>query len=846
MNSTATRATFAISTLDFAVPTLFGASVSWFAALGLYFGAPRLATCALILLAGLDLCRRRAWRLDLLCLGAAAGWLLARPAFADFGFASAMVPGALAVAIALLDRAVPLRQPLPTVGTRHPFALLPVGLALSACVTPTIDATLRILGNDASALTFALGPLLFLAALGAAALRFVVRRHPNSQRAFELAFALLAVAVLCGHEVDASRWLARAEAFSHPTVSRSAYLFGVSLFSTAGAALPVVIVAGLGAILGRAVRPSGRFTWFALGLAIGTAVPFSWGITIAIAAVAIASLASFEGPWFRPARVLCSRVAMALAFVVASIFSRHGPNSQLGEFVLRDPVWQDSGASPAPMLRAARNGRPEQEPDPPGWPFQMEPIDALLTLLRRVAPNERIAWLGDEAPSLAARAGDEMRKNIRTVSASDLADDDSAIRIILPSCFTERLRDLLPACSLTATQPKVWIAALDLAEVDRSTLLATARIAQVPSRTSAILLHGRHAFLISAVPGGLSGFDLSAPLKPPLPVLALTDAAVARLAATLTQPALPTLLLGGGRSRLAHRVPRQAAANLRTLLAFADTVDSDPTAPSPFLREPRIRLALAAAILDDDSVTEDRLLTALELLGAEDAPRLRVQRGNARETLLRTLLVRRDDAVEKFDADVHFRLGRVLAGRGDTFTAITPLTRTIELRSQYEEGWVALAEAYAATEEKNEQRIENGIVITQRTMPWQLERQFASIEDPQLLARIDRVYGRAHLLNAAEYSGDRRQDELRQAIARFRRAWTIDPAQPRGLVQLTLALAGAAEPTAVEFARRAVESDPLSIEAWSALALTATDPGERARAERSVLALAGRPARFAR
>lgn len=769
------------------------------------------------------------------------GWILARPAFAEHGFASAVVPILLLVATALVDRMIPLEDPLPTVGTRHPFALLPVGLALGACVTPTLDATLRILGNDASTLTFALCPLLLLAALGAAALRFVVRRHPNSQRAIELTFTVLAVAVLCDHAIDAPTWLARAEAFSHPTVSRGAYLYGVSLFATAGAALPVIVVAGLAAILGRAVRPNGRFAWLAIGLALGTAVPFSSGATISIAAIALTTLASFDGSWLRRADALRSRVPLVLAFLVAGILSMRGSRTPLGEFVLRDPVWQDAGASSEPTVRAASNGRPEDEPDPPGWPFQMEPLDALLTLLRRVAPNERIAWLGEEAPALAARAGDEMRKNIRTVSASELADDESPLRILLPSCFTERLRDLLPACELSSTHPKVWIAALDLAEVDRSTILATAKVARAPGRTTAILLHGRHAFVISVIPGGLAQLDLSAPLKPPLPVLALTDAAVARLVAPDTDPALPTLLLGGGRSRLAHRVPRQAAANLRMLLAFADTVDSDPAAPSPLLREPRVRLALAAAILDDDATTEDRLLTALELLGAEDAPRLRVQRGNARETLLRTLLERRDDAVEKFDADVHFRLGRVLAGRGDTFTAITPLTRTIELRSQYEEGWVALAEAYAATEEKNEQRIENGVVITQRTIPWQLERSFASILDPLLRARIDRVYGRAHLANALEWTGERRLQELDQAIARFESARARDPGDPPGLVFLARALHLREDPRSVPIARLAVEADPLSIDAWSVLATTTDLASERERALRSCLALSGRP-----
>ncbi len=846
-------------------------------------GRDQAATCAMLLLVlpALDRAVRlgggpnrggSALQPGLLFLGAALGLVTALTVLPRSGTEGVFAVAVAAITIAALGyapnsaAAMKLRPTSegaqPTLG--RAIALLALGFFLATTLGITSATATRICGRDAASIVFATAPAFLVAGIGAAAGRYLLRRHLAVRESLAM-YAALAIAILIAlFRADSSDWLRHAKAIESPAATRNAYLYGVALLSLVVSGLPLFFGGALAASVGNDRAGLGlslRTTSFAaIGVVVGLAVDSSSPLLPALsglAAIVAAYLASNRGL----ARGIL--VVAAIAMTAVAIGDRNARPLLDGGFVLYDPVAQFDGsesasdtpqtdAAVAPRVEPTRDGRPERIADPPGWPFQSDLSHALIDLAAGMAPAGEIRLFGDEAPAMVAATG---RDDVVPIEQETKVVPGARAVIVLPSVFANPMtrltafdRFLDRQLATIGTGGTLFIA-LDLSEVDPTHLSVVARMLRHRCGGVALLLHGRHAVF-----AGMPDIDvkvrdatrtawlsmLAKVARPPLPALALSPGAVARLAANDTDLHDESILLCNGRKKLPHADPRRAAEQLRRLLALSDRyfdgID-DPASPATLrFDESRVRLELAAAILDDDARTEDRLLRILDVQGATDAPRLRIQRERARDRIARFLIERRE--TDGLDADLRYRLGRVLRGAGEVHGALDELTRVVELRPHQLDAVVDLAETYLEADAKGLAKVVHGVVLPSRRMPFILEKNLVGLEDSRLLARVEIARAESTLRDARQGEGEARARLLNDVLDRLKKGVALDPsvANSDRIYAETLHRLGS-DGKALDAARRAVLADPFDPLARALVVALATDAKERTRAAAAVFML---------
>ncbi|MBI4878425.1 MAG: hypothetical protein HY812_02025 [Planctomycetes bacterium] len=534
-----------------------------------------------------------------------------------------------------------------------------------------------------------------------------------------------------------------------------------------------------------------------------------------------------------------TRALLALGALVALFFAPRHHGAWRAPYVQDDPILLADGAAEAVRPDGAIRGRLPWPPAPAGWPFPGEPLAALLRLLREAEPSGPIELHGAEAEALSSRAG------VAGV-ANRVGSEPQArgVLVLLPSLFADPLPDLPRALRrvderLAAGESGLALC-FDLGETSAKEVALLCRLALRRVARPLLLLSGTTC-CVAGFPDAERGARLCEHAVFPLPIAALSAAALARLAAPTDAPEA-RLLLRSGRTRSASRQPSTAARNLAVLLRASDLLDL-PDAEAPRGMEPRIRLELARAILEDDAGEEDRLLVLLERTAPEEAARLRQQREAARAQLLAFLFAARDQ--DPLDADVRFRLGCLLRRSGHAAAALEELTRCVELRSKLMRGVLETAEAYLAAEETGYRRrtpagpIDGLWIIIDEAAG--LPRYTRGMDEPLLWARWHRAVGRAWMAHATRPGAPpaARLDELHTALGRFFAALQIDPADAEAerLMAEAMLLQGRAA-HALEHARRAVALAPLDARARALLAVAAPGQDEKQRAAAAYLSLA--------
>lgn len=799
-------------------------------------------------------------------LGGSAGLASALYLLPDWGVdgvATAIV-AAIVAATALRDpRALDDRELAPADPLRNrswfrdASPILAAAMALALVAGTGVRRVTTICGLDARSLVYSLCAILLVAALGAAIAGFLLRRHLLPRIFLPAALAVLVAAQLLLGAGTFPDVLATLERIQAPAASRGAWLFGTSLGTIVLCGLPMF---GLGALLETAVRRADLWSaklatpvGFAIGGFLGALVDVVPAVPAALALVAAAQLTFAHTP---RVKTLAGFASTALLAVIAW----RNPGAPPPAFVLSDPhalyfgeetlhfgeetpylgEETDDGEETVPA-EPTKNGRPRLAFDPPGWPFQSEPLAATLELVRAATREGEILLIGDEAAALASRS-DDASLSIDPQRAVGGSARRAAV-VLLPSTFSERLRyfarfpEFVSRAERSLSPSGRFVVVADLAEIDLESLAAVVRAVRTTTLTPRILIHGRHAIVFADRSPASSAADsaLAALARMPRPALLLGAEDTALLATFGVSPHHPAheyLLLGEGRARLPHGTPKRASDNLRSLLRRTRaTRDGAP-------EDTRIRLELAAAILDDDYVTEDRLLRLLGRAGAEDAPRLLIQRARARDRIVEYLLDEREDATRSLDADLRFRVGRVMRGCGNTLAAIDEFVRVIELRPHLLEAPVALAEVFVDADAKRQVRQVHGYVQHGRMMPFQIDPFVAGLDDEKLLARLEVARGISDLRSALERSDGSRDGLLRVALGRFGYAADLDPASADairlyGECLFHLGKRGAAR----EYAMRAIAASPLDPRSHALLAAATDDPREAITARAEALRL---------
>lgn len=808
----------------------------------LLFGFGPIATCGLVASAAL-VAARGGLRPHGWLFGTALGAMVASRLLSDWGidgiFTAATIAGVVAATLTSPSNGSARR-----IGTDDPdldrggipIAVLAAAMALALAIGSELRETVAICGLDARSLVYGLVPPLLLAGLGAAIGAFLARRHESLRWILPLAASLAVAAFLLAFAPDTATRLGYVEVIQTPAASRRAFLFGVSLAMVVGCG---AAASAAGVLLGCAAFRAARraVSWAAplgatAGAALAAVTPVHPAVPAALALTAGAWIAGERTPRARVGVVALAAVALALAPWRAGIPDR--PRFTLTD---RHALYFGDDAPPA---APTADGRPLFERDPPGWPFQSEPLPGTLELVRAAVKEGEILLIGDEAAALAARSDD---RELRVGAREDALEAERLAAIVfLPSTFAARLdhftrfRDYTSRAVARLRGDGRFVIVADLAQINLETLAAAVRAPRDAGLTTRLAIHGRYAIVFSDRSNPDAGHDAAfaklARLPRPALLLGADDCnTLATLGVALHHPSHEYLLRGEGRARLPHGVPKQASTNLRRLLRLTRATRAVP-------EDTRIRLELAAAILDDDYATEDRLLRLLARSSAEDAARLVIQRSRARERIVAALLADREDEVMAFDADLRFRVGRVMRGLGNTLAAIEEFVRVIELRPHLLEAPVALAEVFLDADAKHQTRTVHGHVAYGRDMPFQLDLWLAEVEEESLRSRIEVARGVAHLRTALESESGRRDDFLRQALGRFRLAAELDPAAADAtrLYGETLFHLGFAEEARTR-ARQAVAIAPLDPRTHALLAAVTDDPQEALRAKAEVLRL---------
>lgn len=791
-------------------------------------------------------------------LGGSAGLASALYLLPDWG-----IDGVATAIVAAIVAATALRDPRakdepdtssdPTLRTGSSFRdaspILAAAMALALVAGTGVRRVATVCGLDARSLVYSSCAILLVAALGAAIAGFLLRRHTGPRIFLPAALAVLVAAQLLLASGDFAEVLATLERIQAPAASRGAWLLGTSLGTVVLCGLPVF---WLGALLEAAVRRADLSSTklaapvgFFIGGFLAALIDVVPAVPAALALVAAAQLVVAHAPRVRTVAGLASTALLAMV-------AWRSPGAPPPAFALTDPhalyfgedlyFGEETGiGEETATSEPTKNGRPQVAHDPPGWPFQSEPLASTLDLIRAATLEGEILLIGDEAAALASRSNDPSL----SIDATDSLEGSPrfAAFFLLPSTFSERLRFFtrFPEFVARAEQSLLpngrFVVVADLAEIDLESLAAVVRALRGTTLTPRILIHGRHAIVFAdrspATPAADSALAALARMPRPALLLGAEDTALlATLGVSPHHPAHEYLLLGEGRARLPHGTPKRASDNLRSLLRRTRaTRDGAP-------QDTRIRLELAAAILDDDFVTEDRLLRLLSRAGAEDAPRLLIQRARARDRIVEYLLDEREHATRSLDADLRFRVGRVMRGMGNTLAAIDEFVRVIELRPHLLEAPVALAEVFLDADAKRQVRQVHGYVQNGRAMPFQIDTFVAGLDDEKLLARLEVARGISDLRSALERTDGSRDALLRVALGRFGYASTLDPASADairlyGECLLRLGKRGAAR----EHAVRAIEASPLDPRSHALLAESTDDPREAIAARAEALRL---------
>ncbi len=718
----------------------------------------------------------------------------------------------------------------------RPLALLLGGAGAALALRGAVEDALRVNGSDAGSFAFALAPLLLAAALGAGILTFLSERHARLGPWLLPLAAAAAALCLALETLPPTEVLEAASRIQGPSVNRRHFLFGVSLLALTAGGWSAALVGAQAAALLRAVPRVHGLAVCAGSACLGLIPAATQPIVAACVVVLLGAAAA--------ARTPSTRVFLALGALAALFLAPRHHGAWWEPYVQDDPILLADGAAEAPPVE------PELPPDPidgrlpwpaapPGWPFASQPLPALLQLLREADPSGQIELMGAEAENLARRAG------VAGVADRVGADPHAqGVLVLLPSLFADPLPDLPRVLRRVDERLAAGRSGLalgfDLGETSAEEVALICRSALRRVAEPLLLLQGTTC-CVAGFPDAERTARLRERAVLPLPVAALSAEALARLAQEAHAPEA-SLLLRPGRARPASRSPATAARNLALLLRAADLLDA-PGAAAPRGMEPRIRLELARAILEDDAGEEDRLLALLERTAPAEAARLRREREAARARLLAFLFAARDE--DPFDADVRFRLGALLRRSGRPAAAIEDLTRCVELRPKLLRGVVETAEAYLAAEEMGYRRrtpagpIDGLWIIIDETAG--LPRYTRELDEPLLTARWHRAVGRAWLMHATRpgASPAARLDELHTALGRFFAALQLDPrdAEAERLMAEAMLLQGRAA-QALEHARRAVALAPLDARARAQLAATTQDADERQRAAAAFFSLA--------
>lgn len=723
------------------------------------------------------------------------------------------------------------------------IALVLSGAAITETVRVYSGHAALASGQDLATVIYAVLPLLLASAAAAGVTRHLHGRHPKLGTYLPPILAGVTVMVaVASHDLESGRDVA--VRVHGPDVSRAQFLFGTGLLAWL-LGVKAALVAGACAGLARPRSLGGGTISMLLGGACALQFPSSLG---SLFGATMGSLA------FAPTAQRL-RPALLLGAVLLVLFKQHEPGVQ----VLRvdDPVrtWMGTdpadlsgseGASRAPSAHALDEaviaGRSIRAPQPPGWPVGDDDLASALDYIARRSGAPVTTLLGPEAPFLIP--GSDARR----------PPDDGRSLTLLPGAFALPLHGLIHDLrrlthGIDEARP-VRAAILDLAEVSLRDVTTVATALTDGGRPPELAIAGTLAVLIGGhnvrAPGEPDPAAATLPhnAAPALPhdaAPALSQPAVAHLSQSWPPKPEMSLLDRSARWRRSSRSPELAAHNLRALLARADQLrpmddPNDPHARRSFSQ--RVRLALCAAILDDDAEEEERLLRLLRRLGASDVAGLREARETARAALLRFAKDARDR--DPTDADARYRLGKILMHRGAPLAAIDEMTLAIDrLRPLMTECYTALAEAYIRAERRGERRVVAGkdqVFVLDGTRIVPALQQVASRHHqgawPQwLVARAETSRGEANVM-AAEREGvtaELREQHLADAAGRFQAALAVEPLFApalRGLAH-SLILLGVGNPA--RYAREAVAADPLNEDGHALLARVTTRVQERER-----------------
>ncbi|MFH0946803.1 MAG: hypothetical protein V2A76_16535, partial [Planctomycetota bacterium] len=530
----------------------------------------------------------------------------------------------------------------------------------------------RVSGHDLGALSFLLWPLLASGLLGLLSARFLTSRHRFLKEHLSSLVGLLLIPVLLLEPTGRTGLLELAARIHGPDVTRTHFLWGVALTALLLGGISSFL---LGAALASSAAARGeRFSWLAAaaGALIAPLLP------VPEPRVAAGLLAPVGLVRPRAAGIL---VGLAALFLLPSRQAEWET-----PYLLDDPIRLASGADgPPPADSDCIDGRPWQMDAPPGWPYSGSPLIECARLVKRLAGDGPLVLLGAEAGRLEPSVVNQARP-----------DEAHSAVMLLPSLFADpsvgllRARLLLKDLADRLEPGQPLAACVDLQEVTFLDLAIVARMVQEALAEPVTLLHGTTCLFV-AEQGGTdqrrvfdqaAGGDLM-----PLFTVSATRGFITSAAGTRCEH----LLLGAGRSRLATRQPDRAAVTLHRLCRRADAPGFD------FLKA-----ELAIAILEDGARREDRILSYLRRADEPLANRLSRERAAARTRLRDELRLRLESA--PFDADIHHRLGRILARGGQPIEGIDHLTRAIRLRPKQLDAAVELAHAYLLAEERGERR----------------------------------------------------------------------------------------------------------------------------------------------
>lgn len=702
-----------------------------------------------------------------------------------------------------------------------------IGAALGTQLFATLIDTSRVSGHDLAVAGAALLPLLLAGLSGALAAGFLIRRHPGLAEHLFACCALLSGLVLAFATPGRAELLELAARIHGPDVTRTHYLAGVALTAAIVGGAGTLLLSGAGA---GALRPTSKRRgglWLLAGLLAGLCLPIKepW-----LSGAAICALAVLLGRCLHAWRLL--GLLLLLAILLAA--PRRAPAWQT-PWLLLDPVRQATGAEAGRDPSRGIDGRDWRAPEIPGWPYEGAPLEPVFQLMRSLSGSGPLVLLGAEAAALKAPARDHPG-DLRCGAGELRPHEDPGGILLLPSLFAHPW-PALPGALFALGDLRDRLApgrplavCLDLSELTFEEVALAAALIQAPGFAPVTLHHGTHCLFVALrEPGDAElafargkTFGLWPLLTAGATLELIRDAGGASGAPVLN------LQLRRARTRLGSRQFRQAAVNLHRLGRRADAPGFQSRQPAPFGLGGRLRTELAVAILQDDTLTEERLLFQLGQLEPELAGRLRLSRMEARARLQEELRSWLSDTPD--DADLHHRLGRILVRGGDVLEGIEHLNRTVRLRPKQVDAAVDLGRAYLQAEEQNLRRkTPTGPIDGCRYLYYGLPRYLRGLEEAYDRARLNEAYGRASLcLARREPEGSpAHTDWLRRAQAQFRLAAELDPlcaGAYRGLARV-LALSDRRE-QALDNALLSIRLDPFEPEGYRLLAELSDDAEE--------------------